>query len=71
MMVDIRKMALPGPRSPNFSLSTSLFVVNRTQDSGQVYSTQNYKDNTSMLNKYGPDIIKNTEKHVGRPLLRS
>ena len=53
----------------------------RTQDSGQAYSTQNYtwkyyiritlQNNTSMLNKYGPDIIKNAEMHVGRPLLRS
>ena len=53
----------------------------RTQDSGQVYLTQNYtwkyyiritlQNNTSMLNKYGPDIIKNAEMHVGRPLLRS
>ena len=53
----------------------------RTQDSGQVYSTQNYtrkyyiritlQNNTSMLNKYGPDIIKNAEMHVGRPLRRS
>ena len=51
----------------------------RTQDSGWVYSTQNYcwkyyirstlHNNTSMLNKYGPDIIKNAEMHVGRPLL--
>ena len=53
----------------------------RTQDSGWVYSTQNYSwkyyirstlhNNTSMLNKYGPDIIKNAEMHVGRPLLGS
>ena len=44
-------------------------------------STQNYtwkyyiritlQDNTSMLNKYGADMIKNVEMHVGRPLLRS
>ena len=52
----------------------------RTQDSGQVYSIQNYtwiyyiritlQNSTSMLNKYGPDIIENAEMHVGRPLLR-
>ena len=57
------------------------YINFRTQHSEQVYSTQNYtlkyyiritlQNNTSMLNKYGPDIIKNADVHVGRPLLRS
>ena len=56
-------------------------VLLMTQDSGRVYSTQNYtwkynirstlQNNTNMLNKYGPDIIKNAAMHVGRSLLRS
>ena len=63
------------------SATNNAHLENGTQDSGQVYSTQNYtwkyyiritlQNNTSMLNKYGPDIIKNAEMHVGRPLLRS
>ena len=66
-----------------FACSSFIIRISRlrTQDSGQVYSTENYtwkyyiritlQNNTSMLNKYGPDIIKNAEMRVGRPLLRS
>ena len=55
--------------------------MRRTQDTGWVYSTQNYtwkyyirstlQNNTNMLDKYEPDKIKNAEMHFGRPLLRS
>ena len=63
----------------HFDLSPKRML--RTQASGRVYSTQNYtwkyytrstlQNNTSMLDKYGPGIIKNADMHVRRPLLRS
>ena len=63
------------------SQAKSMVAGLRTQDSGRVYSTQNYtweynirstlQNKTSMLNKHGPHIIKNAEMHVGRPLLKS
>ena len=81
---DIEEGLFQGPKGvyPKYGSGMSSHVREfRTQDSGQVYSTQNYtwkyyiritlQNNTSMLNKYGPDIIKNAEMHVGRPLLRS
>ena len=74
IVLDIHKVSSKNARRPR------KYTV-RTQDSGRDYSTQNYtwkyyirstlQNSTSILNKYGPDIIKHAKMHVKRPLLRS
>ena len=64
---NVKELHTPG-MSLDSGLRAGLF---NTQLHLQILHEDYIAKNTSILNKYGPGIIKNSKMRIGRPLLKS